>query len=296
MNSNGTLCTNMHGFSPPVVNLDTTPSAYYNSVNLKVTGGFHMNVTQIIFSPTGGTKKVVDIITKTWGIQVNEIDLTNAQIDYAVLSLKKDDIVIIAVPSYGGRVPNLAAQRISKIHGNQAQCVIVCVYGNRAYEDTLLELSNIAEKSGFKVIAAVAAIAEHSIMHQYATGRPDTKDKQELQVYAKKILEKINSNVIETSVQQIPGNYPYKKVSGVGLIPKAGNRCTNCGVCAKNCPAQAISKDNLKSADSKKCISCMRCVVKCPQSARKVNDAMVSVAALAIKKACSIRKENELYI
>ena len=196
----------------------------------------------------------------------------------------------------GGRVPNLAAQRISKIHGNQAQCVIVCVYGNRAYEDTLLELSNIAEKSGFKVIAAVAAIAEHSIMHQYATGRPDTKDKQELQVYAKKILEKINSNVIETSVQQIPGNYPYKKVSGVGLIPKAGNRCTNCGVCAKNCPAQAISKDNLKSADSKKCISCMRCVVKCPQSARKVNDAMVSVAALAIKKACSIRKENELYI
>lgn len=296
MNSNGTFCTNMHGFSPPVVNLDTTPSAYYNSVNLKVTGGFHMNVTQIIFSPTGGTKKVVDIITKTWGIQVNEIDLTNAQIDYAVLSLKKDDIVIIAVPSYGGRVPNLAAQRISKIHGNQAQCVIVCVYGNRAYEDTLLELSNIAEKSGFKVIAAVAAIAEHSIMHQYATGRPDTKDKQELQVYAKKILEKINSNVIETSVQQIPGNYPYKKVSGVGLIPKAGNRCTNCGVCAKNCPAQAISKDNLKSADSKKCISCMHCVVKCPQSARKVNDAMVSVVALAIKKACSIRKENELYI
>lgn len=255
-----------------------------------------MNATQIIFSPTGGTKKVVDTITKTWELQVNEIDLTNAQIDYSALSLKNDDIAVIAVPSYGGRVPNLAAQRISKIHGNQAQCVIVCVYGNRAYEDTLLELSNIAEKSGFKVIAAVAAIAEHSIMHQYATGRPDTKDKQELQVYAKKILEKINTNTVETPVQQIPGNYPYKKAGGAGLIPKAGNRCTSCGVCAENCPAQAISKDNLKTADSKKCISCMRCVVKCPQSARKVNGAMVSAAALAMKKVCSIRKENELYI
>ncbi|MDE5966115.1 MAG: EFR1 family ferrodoxin [Lachnospiraceae bacterium] len=255
-----------------------------------------MNVSQIIFSPTGGTKQVADTITKAWGMSVNEIDLTNAQTDCATLNLKKDDIVIIAVPSYGGRVPSLAAQRISKIRGNQAQCVIVCVYGNRAYEDTLIELNDIAIKCGFKVIAAVAAIAEHSIMHQYAAGRPDTKDKQDLQNFAKKILEKINGSSIETSTPQIPGKNPYKKAGGAGLVPKADDKCTNCGLCAENCPAQAISKENLKVTDSKKCISCMRCVVKCPQSARKVNGAMVSVAALAIKKACSTRKENELYI
>lgn len=255
-----------------------------------------MDVSQIVFSPTGGTKQVADIITKAWGMSVNEIDLTNAETDYAALSLQKDDIAVIAVPSYGGRVPSLAVERISKIHGNQAQCVIVCVYGNRAYEDTLIELKDIAEKSGFKVIAAVAAIAEHSIMHQYAAGRPDDKDKQELQDFAEKILKKMKSGVVETSILHIPGNYPYKKAGGAGLVPKADNKCTNCGLCAENCPAQAISKDNLKAADSKKCISCMRCVVKCPQSARKVNGAMVSVAALAMKKICSIRKKNELYI
>jgi len=255
-----------------------------------------MNATQIIFSPTGGTKQVTDIITNTWGMPTGEIDLTNAETNYAALSVKKDDIAIIAVPSYGGRVPSLAAQRISEIRGNQAPCVIVCVYGNRAYEDTLIELKDIAEKSGFKVIAAVAAIAEHSIMHQYAAGRPDTKDKYDLQDFAKKIVEKINSSTDETSALHIPGNYPYKKTGGVGLVPKADNKCTNCKLCAQNCPAQAISKENVKVTDSKKCISCMRCVVKCPQSARKVNSAMVSAAALAIKKACSTRKENELYI
>ncbi len=255
-----------------------------------------MKISQIIFSPTGGTKQVTDTITKALGMSVNEIDLTNAEIDSAVLSLKKDDIAVIAVPSYGGRVPALAAQRISKIRGNQAQCVIVCVYGNRAYEDTLIELNNIAEKSGFKVIAAIAAIAEHSIMHQYAAGRPDAKDKKELQNFAKKILDKINNSAADTSTPQIPGNYPYKKAGGVGLVPKADNKCTNCGLCAELCPAKAISKENLKVTDSKKCISCMRCVLKCPQSARKVNGAMVSVAALAMKKACSTRKENELYI
>lgn len=255
-----------------------------------------MNISQIIFSPTGGTKQVADTITKVWGMPAREIDLTNAEFDFASVCMKEDDIAVLAVPSYGGRVPSLATQRISKICGNQAKCIIVCVYGNRAYEDTLIELKDVAEKSGFRVIAAVAAIAEHSIMHQYAAGRPDTKDRQELQNFAKKILEKIDSSMDETPALQIPGNYPYKKAGGAGLVPKADNKCITCGYCAKNCPAQAISRENVKNTDSKKCISCMRCVVKCPHSARKVNGAMVSVAALAMKKACSTRKENELYI
>ncbi|MDE6388511.1 MAG: EFR1 family ferrodoxin [Lachnospiraceae bacterium] len=255
-----------------------------------------MKAIQIIFSPTGGTGKVADIITNAWGMPVNKIDLSDAETDYSTLSFEKDDVAIIAVPSYGGRVPDLATQRISNIHGNQTPCVIVCVYGNRAYEDTLIELNDVAEKSGFKVIAAIAAIAEHSIMHQYAAGRPDEKDNSELSCFAKKILEKIHSDSTGYSTPQIPGNRPYKKAGGAGLVPKANNDCTGCGLCAEQCPAQAINKENLKVTDSKKCISCMRCVVQCPQSARKVNGAMVSVAALAMKKACSVRKENELYI
>ena len=157
-------------------------------------------------------------------------------------------------------------------------------------------MKDIAEKSGFKVIAAIAAIAEHSIMHQYAEGRPDSEDRSELQHFAEKILEKISGDSTDISTLQIPENHPYKKAGGAGLVPKAENKCTGCGLCAKRCPAQAIGKENLKITDSKKCISCMRCVVHCPQSARKVNGAMVSIAALALKKTCSIRKENELYI
>ena len=139
-----------------------------------------MNVYTMCFSPTGGTEKIAEVLTEAWGMPVTKIDLSNAETDYSSLRLEKEDIAIIAVPSYGGRVPSLAAQRISDIHGNHTPCVIVCVYGNRAYEDTLVELNDVAEKSGFKVIAAIAAIAEHSIMHQYAAGRPDTKDRSEL--------------------------------------------------------------------------------------------------------------------
>ncbi len=255
-----------------------------------------MNVSQITFSPTGGTEKVAETITGAWGMPVNKVDLSNPGTSYSSLSLREDDVAVIAVPSYGGRVPGLAIQRLSSICGNQASCVIVCVYGNRAYEDTLIELNDAAEKSGFRVIAAVAAIAEHSIMHQYASGRPDAEDESELKCFAEKIWEKINGGLTGIPAPHIPGSRPYKKAGGAGLVPKAGSGCTGCGLCAEKCPAQAISRENPKATDGKKCISCMRCVAKCPQSARKVNGAMVSVAALAIKKACSTRKGNELYI
>lgn len=255
-----------------------------------------MRVSQIIFSPTGGTNKVAEIITKAWGMPVRNIDLSDAKLDVSSLSFEKEDLALLAVPSYGGRIPGLAAQRISRIHGNQTPCVIVCVYGNRAYEDTLIELYDAVEKSGFQVIAAIAAIAEHSIMHQYASGGPDANDKSELNSFAEKILEKINGSRTVVSTSEIPGNRPYKKAGKAGLVPKTGSNCTGCGLCAKQCPALAISKENPKITDSKKCISCMRCVVQCPQSARKVNGALVSVASLAIKKACAVRKGNELYL
>lgn len=262
-----------------------------------------MKVHQIVFSPTGGTQKVADILTAQWsdageqGRPINRIDLTDPGFSDTACGISKEDVALIAVPSYGGRVPGLAAERLGKIDGGQAQCVIVCVYGNRAYEDTLAELQDIAEQSNFRVIAAVAAVAEHSIMHQYAAGRPDRTDREELERFAERIDEKVKAAGTDGAPDlQIPGNRPYKKAGGVGLVPKAGSECNHCGLCAETCPAQAISRENPKVTDSRKCISCMRCVVRCPQSARKVNGAMVSVAALAIKKACSERKSNELYI
>lgn len=255
-----------------------------------------MSIVQIVFSPTGGTQKVADIITEKWGESVRKIDLSDPKTDFTSVSLDKEDIALIAVPSFGGRVPGPAVERLEKIRGNQALCTVVCVYGNRAYEDTLLELRDAAEKSGFSVIAGISAVAEHSIMHQYASGRPDEQDKSQLRNFAEKIKEKISCGASQLSSPEIPGNRPYKKAGGAGLIPKADHKCVQCGICADHCPTQAIDKENPKVTDKAKCISCMRCVAQCPQKARKINAVMVAAAAQAIKKACSVRKENELFL
>lgn len=255
-----------------------------------------MKLVQIVFSPTGGTQKVADILTEKWTGTVTRVDLSDGNLAISDIAIEQEDVALIAVPSYGGRVPGLAAQRLGKLKGNGAKCIIVCVYGNRAYEDTLVELKDIAENCGFQTVAAVSAVAEHSIMHQYATGRPDEKDIEELQGFAETIFEQLTTGKLTASAPELPGNRPYKKAGGAGLVPKTDKNCIGCGLCTKNCPAQAINPNNLKTADGKKCISCMRCVVKCPRSARKVNGAMVSAAALAIKKACSERKGNELFL
>lgn len=253
-----------------------------------------MGYAQFVFSPTGGTMKAAQAVSSAWGREVSSIDLTDGAIDFAQYSFQTDDLILIALPSYGGRAPALAADRLSSVKGNGAGCVLLCVYGNRAYEDTLVEMRDIAEGCGFQVVAAIAAVAEHSIIHQYAAGRPNAADGKTLRGFAEKILCKFQSG--DRQPPAIPGNRPYKKAGSGGLVPQGGKACVGCGQCAEQCPAQAIPRDEPRKTDGRKCISCMRCVVRCPNGARKVNGAMVSVAALAIKKACSVHKECELYL
>lgn len=254
-----------------------------------------MRCVQLIFSPTGGTEKAAKMVTSEWGTPVETVDLTDPAIDFSKRGMGADDLALIALPSYGGRVPGLAAERLGQIQGNSAKCVLLCVYGNRAYEDTLLEMADIAKKAGFTVAAAISAVAEHSIMRQYASGRPDREDERRLKSFGKIILERYEAGTLNGQ-PRLPGSRPYKKAGGAGLVPKAGAGCNGCGLCAESCPAEAISRENLKTADAKRCISCMRCAARCPQGARKVNGALVSVASLAIKKACSERKEAKLLL
>ena len=140
-----------------------------------------MNVVEIIFSPTGGTEKVAHIIGGHWSKNTVKIDLCDSKIDFTSCNIAKDDMVLIAMPSFGG------------------------------------------------------------------------------------------------------------------LVPKPDKDCVRCGLCAEKYPVQAINPTDFRT-DSKKCISCVRCVKHCRANARKVNGAMVSIAAMAIRKACSTRKENELVL
>lgn len=253
-----------------------------------------MKLYHIVFSPTGGTQKVATFLTDALEGEAANVDLTDGNQDFSAVQLAQEDVAVISVPSYGGRVPAVAVERLTMLSGQGARAILVCVYGNRAYEDTLVELEDAAMQAGFRVIAAVAAVAEHSIARQFAAGRPDAQDAKQLSDFARQIQAKLSAG--DSTEPSIPGNRPYKKSAGVGMVPKSTKACTKCGVCATVCPVQAIDKENPKKVDEKVCISCMRCISVCPHSARKVNPIMLSAAGLMLKKVCSERKDCELFL
>lgn len=253
-----------------------------------------MKVYKIYFSPTGGTKKVSDILAEQFGDEVIDVNITESRFDFNHIDIQKDDIVIISVPSFGGRVPSVAVERLSMLKRNGASGILVCVYGNRAYEDTLVELKDTVKNSGFNVIGAISAIAEHSIARQFATGRPDKQDIQQLLKFVEEIKLKISMG--NTEEPNIPGNRPYKKASGAGVVPKASKDCIKCGICAKECPVQAIDIHNPKKVNNVNCISCMRCISVCPHQARKINAVLLLAVGIALNKVCSVRKDYELFI
>ena len=254
-----------------------------------------MRLYQILFSPTGGTKKAAAPFAEVFGREVSTIDLTDASMDFSQISLDKEDICVVAVPSFGGRVPAIAAERLERIRANGAMAILVVVYGNRTYDDTLLELKTRLKRAGFRCAAAVAAVAEHSIMRQFATGRPDPDDLAELSRFAKEIRRCLEEGRIPDDLA-VPGNDPFREYSGIPIKPSAKKNCTNCGLCAKQCPVQAIPAADHSKTDHKTCISCMRCVSICPAHARSINPILTAVAAGKMKKICSVPKKNGLFL
>lgn len=216
--------------------------------------------------------------------------------DYGEFEIGEEDIVLIAMPVFGSHPPAVAIERLRQVNGNKARCVVVCVYGNGDYGNTLNEMKIAAEDSDFKVVAAIAAVAQHSIIPEYATDRPDEDDISVLNDFAEKIRDKKEAISTELDVEiedetteskpQPPSEPP---------LPKPTDSCIKCGICASNCPLEAICEEDF-TADIMKCIFCMRCQSQCPNKSRKVDDDVVSKAAVALKDTCSGRKENELFI
>ena len=263
------------------------------------------SIALIYFSPTSTTKQVLEYIAQGMApTKVEHLDLTLPASEPPEEGLAVSvDAVLLGVPVYAGRVPPLAAKRLEKIQGRDIPAVLVAVYGNRAYEDALLELKDLSSKQGFVPVAGGAFIGEHSFADQdtpIANGRPDDSDAAEARSFGVKIQDILSAAVSVQDLEdlQVPGNAPYKERPELKkTAPQADpETCILCGTCAESCPSGAISINDAVQADPETCILCHACVKNCPTSAIAFHAPHLQEMAEKLSREHAARKEPEIYL
>lgn len=258
-----------------------------------------MTIYEMVFSPTGGTERICDAIAEGFRSEskVEKHDILPLSQAGKAYAFQEGDVVIVGVPSFGGRVPGPAVERIRAMKGGGAAAVAVISYGNRAYEDTLMELGDELTAAGFVVVAGIAALAEHSITHHWAVGRPDEGDRAELMSWGREILSRLKeAGPQRLAAATFPGKRPYKVFPGVPHHPSADDRCDRCGACAAVCPTGAIPKEDPKQTNNDLCITCIACVAVCPQHARSESPETIRMTIERLDPFCSGHKQNELFV
>lgn len=254
------------------------------------------NTCLVYFSATYTTRKIIREIARQMACNTTEHDITNTiPVENVVLN-SENNLLIVGVPVYAGRIPSTTIEALNKFKGSNTPAILICVYGNRAYDDAILELKDIVETNGFKTIAAGAFIAQHSIFPAVAANRPDNDDMKKIADFGHRCLEivyKLDNTSLLPELN-VKGNKPYKIPGSIPIHPVGSKKeCDKCGTCVKLCPVLAISQTEPCKTDKQKCISCGRCIVVCPQKARHFNGLLYKIAGWKFTKNNADRKEPE---
>jgi len=270
-------------------------------------------VWAVYFSATGTTQKIAtqiaDIIAGKSGAVREDFDFTLPDARAKILRFSANDLVIFGSPVYAGRVPNVLLKYLNTIEGHGAAAVPVVLYGNRNYDDALIELRDILEDDGFHTITAGAFIGEHSFSRILAKNRPDEADMAVAKDLALKTFEKLRTidNFAALPPVHVDGTpNPYRgyyqprdrKGNPVDIrrvTPLTNEDCNNCLICADACPMGSINRDNVREFTGI-CIKCGACIKQCPNQARYYEDAGYLYHKHELEDGLTRRAEPELFL
>jgi len=252
----------------------------------------------VYFSPTGTTRKISAQIAKGLSAQ-KTIHYDQTLPGDPLTTTLSAGVAIIGIPVYAGRVPELCLQRFAAIAAQGLPCILVALYGNREFEDALVELRDVVSKQGFQVVAAAAFIGEHSYStpeRPIAAGRPNAEDLAIAEKFGRDVAAKLQNN--DLSTPQIDGNSPYReRVPLGGVAPETNrDRCTLCGKCAEVCPTGVIEVSDIVSTNAADCVMCCACVKICEVDARPFNHPRIEERRAMLRQNCSIPKAPTLFL
>ncbi len=243
-------------------------------------------INALYFSPTGGTKEIAQFIAKEIGQQLGLkpqfIDITNPENRQRDYEFGVDELVVVTIPVYAGRVPNkLLPDLKTRLIGLGTPVVPISVFGNRSPDEALRELTLLLEGQGFFAVGVAAFACRHAFSDKVGTGRPDEADKKQISQFAERVTEKLTVPgsllPLEMDRSEIGPYYTPLKADGTpAKFLKAKpltnwDRCIHCGLCAEVCPMGSIDVETMEAVGV--CIKCQACVRHCPVQAKYFEDA-----------------------
>ncbi len=262
-----------------------------------------MEISLIFFSPTHTGQTIAETVAAGFASgadTLRNIDLTLP--NGSRKTIEAGDIAIFAAPVYGGRVAETAVERFRQVRAAEpgvTPAILTVVYGNRDYEDALIELRDIAIRQGFVPLSAGAFIGEHSYSRPkegrpIAAGRPDEADQAQARHLGAASRQKYEKGTPQPLT--VKGHIPYKtKGPSTPATPETDPAlCTGCGTCAEICPTGTVSLTETGTAvsDPAGCIKCCACVKFCPADARKFDTPYTEKLFTHF----SARREPELFL
>ena len=248
----------------------------------------------VYFTGKGTTKTCAECISAASGLERRSRNWARRP-QNDPLDIPAEDALLLCLPVYGGFIPRICLPWVEQLRGHGGPAVIAAVYGNRHYDNALLQMRDLLESRGFQVVAAGAFVAEHSIFPQVAAGRPDLKDKAAMADFGAKcgaLLAEGRRGVLE-----LPGDpaYVLPEARPAGMVPTGDGACVTCRACADICPARAIQRSRPTETDPLKCIQCGACITVCHTGARNYHSQAWQERAPVFAGANSAYRRPEVY-
>lgn len=268
-------------------------------------------VWAVYWSATGNTRRTAETVAGelagSLGCPLKTLDFTLPGARESGMGFAAGELVVFAVPTYAGKVPNKLLPYIrEQTAGNGALAVPVVTFGNRSFDNSLAELCAVLEGNGFCTVAAGAFACRHAFTDQLAFGRPGWSDEREMKDFSRRAADKVRGLTERPAPVRIPGDAaaPYYVPKGTDgqpakflkAKPKTNlSRCSRCGACVRRCPMGAIDPADVTSVPGT-CIKCQACVRGCTKGAKYFDDPAFLSHVAMLEQNFQAPKDNQVFL